>query len=114
MAVLDYLSMLGALATAFGLLMTPSLLAVTYMPGITRAGVISGIICGIVTVILTYFVWRHPLGIHTGGWGFIVNVTVCSIVSLCSAKVPKEQIAKFHGIWDKSALTAGVLGNAGK
>jgi Na+/proline symporter len=107
MSVLDYLVLLGTLATAFGLLMTPSLLAVTYMPGITRAGVVSGLICGIIAIILTYFVWRHPMGIHTGGWGFIANVLACSIVSLCSSKVPKEQIAKFHGIWDKSVTNPG-------
>jgi Na+/proline symporter len=113
MSVLDYLVLLGTLATAFGLLMTPSLLAVAYMPGITRAGVISGIVGGIIAIILTYFVWRHPLGIHTGGWGFIANVVLCSIVSLNSNKVPKEQVAKFHGIWDKD-IAAGSLETSSK
>jgi Na+/proline symporter len=109
LSVLDYLVLLGTLATAFGLLMTPSLLAVSYMPGITRAGVISGLVCGIIAIILSYFVWRHPFGIHTGGWGFIANVAACTLVSMVTKKVPQETIAKFHGIWEKS-LASGKNG----
>jgi Na+/proline symporter len=103
-SVLDYLVLLGTLATAFGMLMLPAILGITYMPGITRAGVTAGLVCGIIAVILTYFVWRHPLGIHTGGWGLIVNGTVCFIVSMFSVRPSLERIRQTHGIWDKSAV----------
>ena len=100
MFVLDYLVLLGTLATAFGLLMLPAILAVTYMPGITRAGVTWGMVAGIIAICISYFVFRHPFGIHTGGWGFIANVLVCCVVSLNSEKVSAETIRKFHGLWD--------------
>jgi Na+/proline symporter len=106
LTVLDYLVLLGTLATAFGMLMLPSILGMTYMPGITRAGVISGLIFGIVAVIATYFVWRHPLGIHTGGWGLIVNLITCTIVSSFTEKPSLERIRQTHGIWDKSVVAA--------
>lgn len=103
--VLDYLVLLGTLATAFGILMLPAIIGITYMPGITRAGVISGLICGIITVMLTYFVWRHPLGIHTGGWGLLVNSIVCFVVSNFTEKPSMQRIRETHGIWDKEAVS---------
>jgi len=102
--VLDYLTLLGTLATAFGLLMLPAIIGVCYCPGITKHGIIWGLITGIITIFLTYFVWRHPLGIHTGGWGFIVNAIVCAIVSSFTEKPSLEMIRKTHGIWDKEAV----------
>ena len=101
MFVLDYLVLLGTLATAFGLLLMPAILGVTYMPKITRAGVNAGLIAGIITIILTYFVWRHPLGIHTGGWGFIVNWVFVIVVSAFSEKPSAEMIERFHGTFEK-------------
>lgn len=105
--VLDYLVLLGTLATAFGLLLFLPILGVTYIPGITRAGVNAGLICGIISVLLCYFVWRHPLGIHVGGWGWGVQIIVTAIVSLCSEKVPAERVRLFHGIWDKRIAEGG-------
>jgi len=102
--VLDYLVLLGTLATAFGLLMLPAIVGICYCPGITKAGVTWGLIGGITAVMLTYFVWRHPLGIHTGGWGFIVNSIVCTVVSTYTEKPSLEMIRKTHGIWDKDIV----------
>ena len=99
--VLDYLVLLGTLATAFGLLLFLPILGVTYIPGITRSGVNAGLICGIIAVLLCYFVWRHPYGIHVGGWGWGVQIVVTTIVSLFTKKVPVERVRLFHGIWDK-------------
>lgn len=102
--VLDYLVLLGTLATAFGILMLPAIIGITYMPGITRAGVIWGLISGIITVMLTYFVWRHPLGIHTGGWGLLINCVVCYAVSKYTEKPSVQRLMETHGIWDKKAV----------
>jgi SSS family solute:Na+ symporter len=102
--VLDYLTLLGTLATAFGLLMAPAIFALCYCPSVTKDGVLWGLIAGIIAIILTYFVWRHPLGIHTGGWGFIANCIVCAIVSSFTEKPSMEMIHKFHGIWDMDAV----------
>jgi Na+/proline symporter len=100
LTVLDYLVLLGTLATAFGILMLPAIVGLCYMSGITRSGVVSGIIA----VMLTYFIWRHPLGVHTGGWGLIVNIVVCTVVSCFTEKPSVQSLRKSHGIWDKFVI----------
>ena len=101
LVALDYLTILGSLATAFGLLMAPAVFGITYCPGVTKEGVNAGIIAGVIAVIITYFIYRYPWGIHMGGWGFIANAVVCSVVSLFTQKPAKDKILKTHGIWDK-------------
>ncbi|MBZ4653954.1 MAG: sodium:solute symporter [Peptococcaceae bacterium] len=113
-SVLDYLVLLGTLATAFGMLMLPAILGVTYLPRITRAGVTAGLICGMIAVFLTYFYWRHPLGIHTGGWGLIVNSIVCFVVSSYTEKPSLERIKQTHGIWDKAVIEKITVSNKQK
>jgi Na+/proline symporter len=107
--VLDYLVLLGTLATSFGLLLFIPILGVTYLPRITRAGVNAGLIGGIIAVLLCYFVWRHPFGIHVGGWGWMVQIVLTFSVSLFSEKVPAERVRAFHGIWDKEIAAGAVL-----
>ncbi|MDR2603880.1 MAG: sodium:solute symporter family protein [Desulfovibrio sp.] len=107
--VLDYLVLLGTLATSFGLLLFIPILGVTYLPGITRAGVNAGLIGGIIAVLLCYFVWRHPFGIHVGGWGWMVQTALTFIVSLRSEKVPADRVRAFHGLWDKDIASGKVL-----
>jgi Na+/proline symporter len=99
--VIDYLSILGSLASSFGFMMFPLILGATYMPSITRAGVCVGMVVGVLTILVTYFYWNHPLGIHTGGWGFIFNFITCLIVSKFTKKVPLEKVKAYHGIWDR-------------
>ena len=53
---------------------------------------------------LTYFVWRHPLGIHTGGWGLFINCVVCYVVSQYTEKPSVQRLRETHGIWDKEAV----------
>jgi Na+/proline symporter len=100
--IIDYLSILGSLASSFGFMMFPLILGATYMPSITTKGVCAGVIVGVIAILLTYFYWNHPLGIHTGGWGFIFNMTTCLIVSKFTQKVPIERVKAFHGLWDTS------------
>jgi Na+/proline symporter len=106
--VLDYLVLLGTLATSFGLLLFIPILGCTYIPGITRTGVNTGLIGGIIAILLCYFVWRHPFGIHVGGWGWITQIILTTTVSLCSEKVPPERIKQFHGIWDKQIANGEI------
>jgi Na+/proline symporter len=101
-AVLDLLVLLGTFATAFGLLLAPAIFAVTYCPRITKQAINLGLICGIVTVMFTYFgPVRYPLGIHMGGWGLIVNVAVVAVVTKLTAPPSKEALARTHGMWDE-------------
>ncbi len=87
----DALVLLGGLAVAYGFQMWPSLIAVCWWPWLTRAGVVFGLIAGLVAVTLTenlgrdWFgieAWgRWPLTIHSAGWGIIFNLGIAVIVS---------------------------------
>ena len=88
----DALVLLGGLAVAFGFQMWPSLAAVTYIPWITRQGATLGLAAGLLGVIFTETIgatitggalpWgRWPWTIHSAGWGILLNVGVCIIVS---------------------------------
>jgi Na+/proline symporter len=81
-------------------MMFPLILGATYVPSITPKGVCAGMGVGVIGILLTYFYWNHPLGIHTGGWGFMFNITTCLIVSKFTKKIPIERVQAFHGLWD--------------
>ena len=87
------------------------LLGLVWFPWITRGAAISGIIIGIIIVILTETIgqqisgnrlpWgRWPLTIHSGVWGLIFNVFICFSVSAFSAlakiDTDREHRQKFH------------------
>ncbi len=91
----DYLVLAGGLAVALGFQMFPALLAICYAPFFTRAGIILGLIAGIIGVLATEKIggqaaimfgfelpWgRWPLTMHSAFWGILVNLTVASFVS---------------------------------
>ncbi|MCW5699926.1 MAG: hypothetical protein KIT00_08800, partial [Rhodospirillales bacterium] len=88
----DALVLLGGLAVAFGFQMFPSLAAVCWFPWITRQGATWGLAAGLIGVVLTDSMgqtifggalpWgRWPLTIHSAGWGIMVNILVCVVIS---------------------------------
>ncbi len=87
------------------------LLGLIWFPWITRGAAISGIIIGIIIVILTETIgqqisgnrlpWgRWPLTIHSGVWGLLFNVFICFSVSAFSSltKIDSDRNhrQKFH------------------
>jgi len=98
-----------AISIAFQLLIV--LLGMVWFPWITRGAAISGLIIGIVIVVLTETVgqqitgnrlpWgRWPLTIHSGVWGLLFNVFICFSVSAFSSitkiDVYRSHRQKFH------------------
>ena len=87
--------MLGALATSFGFMMYPPLIATLYWPWLTRQGIVTGLICGIIAVLLTFrfdfgLPWGYnPLTIFAAGWGILFNLPVAILVSLFTQ--PKKE-----------------------
>ena len=87
----DALVLLGGLAVAFGFQMWTSLIAVCYWPWLTRAGVIVGLICGLIAVMMTESIgvswfgieaWgRWPLTLHSAFWGILFNLPVAIVLS---------------------------------
>ncbi len=103
----DALVLLGGLAVAYGFQMWPALIAVCWVPWLTRKGVTVGLIAGIIAVTLTETIgqkwfgieaWgRWPLTIHSAGWGILFNLGLAIIISMFTQnKDEQEHKAKFH------------------
>lgn len=92
------LVLLGGLAVAYGLQMWPALIGICWWPFLTRAGVRTGLIVGIIAVTMTdntniYIFqlfgispeeapWgRWPWTIHSAGWGIMFNLATAIIIS---------------------------------
>jgi Na+/proline symporter len=92
--------MLGALATSFGFMMYPPLIATLYWPWLTRQGIVIGLICGIIAVLATFrfdfgLPWGYnPLTIFAAGWGILFNLPVAILVSFFTQPDAKEQERK--------------------
>lgn len=77
----------------------PSLIGALYWKGASKMGAISGLITGVVVVVLTQYVpaVKTPLGMSSGFWGLVCNLLVFFVVSKVTAKPSAESIEKFHG-----------------
>jgi len=101
----EALVLLSGLAVSYGFQMWPALIAVCYWPFLTRQGVVTGLIAGMITVTVTDAIgvawlgtlpWgRWPLTIHAAGWGITVNLTVAVLVSLVT-RDDRERKMEFH------------------
>ena len=90
--------LLGGLATSFGFQMWPALIAICFVPWLTRAGVTCGLFLGIIGVIATEPIgtelaamigvplpWgRWPLTMHSAFWGMALNITAAVVISAIS------------------------------
>jgi len=100
----ENIALLGGLAVAYGLQMLPALVAICWSPWLTRQGIITGLIIGILAVTLTdlvgkYMPWgKYPLTIHSAGWGILFNFGLAIIVSAFTQnQADKEhRIKEFH------------------
>ncbi len=85
----DLLVLLGGAAVSYGLQMWPALLGICYIRFFTSAGVVCGLIGGLLAVTFTYVtelggligIGRYPLTIHSAGWGILVNLLLTVAVS---------------------------------
>jgi Na+/proline symporter len=103
----DALVLLGGLAVSYGLQMWPALIAVCYWPFLTRQGVTSGLIVGLVVVTLTDDLgqrwlgitsWgRWPLTIHAAGWGLMANLGTAILISAVT-RDDRGRKREFHRI----------------
>jgi SSS family solute:Na+ symporter len=95
----DYLVVLVTLSGAGALQLMPAILGVCFPGGrtLTRAGVLAGIAAGLVTLYVTLVVWPHPIGMHGGLWGLLVNTAVALNVSVFTTPPSAETIQRVHG-----------------
>ena len=98
----DLLVLLGGAAVSYGFQMWPALLGICYIRFFTSAGVICGLIGGLLAVTFTYVtelggligIGRYPLTIHSAGWGILVNLVLT--VGVSALTQPKTAAATEH------------------
>ncbi len=93
----DALVMLGGLAVAYGFQMWPALVGALYWKFLTKEGVVTGLIAGLVAVTVTYVDadLKYAWTIHSAGWGIIFNLTLAILVSFVTQ--PKAEEAERKG-----------------
>jgi SSS family solute:Na+ symporter len=73
----------------------PGFLGIFVWPRATKAGILAGVISGVVLVALFNFVWPNPLNVHAGIWGLLLNIPVFIIVSLFTKPAKKATLSRF-------------------
>jgi solute:Na+ symporter, SSS family len=95
----NFLVVLVSLSGAGALQLMPAIMGVCFPTKrlVTRTGVLSGIGVGLVTLYLTLFVWRNPLGMHPGVCSVLVNFLVTFVVSSLSRPPSVATVRRIHG-----------------
>jgi SSS family solute:Na+ symporter len=84
---LEFLVVLVSLSGAGALQLWPAVMGALYPTRFrySSGGVLAGIAAGLVTLVATLILWKHPFGFHGGLWGVVVNFAVTGIVSMATA-----------------------------
>lgn len=95
----DSLVALVTLSGSGALQLMPAILGVCFPGGrtLTRAGVLSGMLTGMVVLYVTLVAVPHPLGMHGGMWALLANSLVAWTVSRVSTPPSAETIERVHG-----------------
>lgn len=110
----EALALLGGLAVSYGLQMVPALTAVCYWPFLTRQGVTTGLLLGLVAVTLTEAAglrwfgitgWgRWPLTIHAAAWGLLANFGAAIVISALTHDDAERKIECHRWLAERTAL----------
>jgi hypothetical protein len=110
------MTVLGDLALSFSVQLMPALLAVTWLPWLTRRGVVAGLVVGAVVAALTDSLgqtlsggslpWgQWPWTIHAAAWGLAANLVIAGIGSAVTETAEESaHRAKFHDFLREHAL----------
>ncbi|MEM4004373.1 MAG: hypothetical protein QXM43_01915, partial [Desulfurococcaceae archaeon] len=78
---------MGALSSCIGVLcalaIIPSVFGIRF---VTKYGAFLGMVAGFITLLYTEFINKDPYGIYSGGWGSIVGLVTCIIISMLTKK----------------------------
>ena len=109
----DLLVAIVSLSGSGALQFLPAVLGVCFPGGrsFSKAGVTTGIVAGVATLALTLGIalpfgielpWEaHPLGMHGGVWGLLVNFGAAALVSAFTSGPSAETVERVHGTVEK-------------
>lgn len=88
-------TMLIQLMAAFNMMALYPVIGIFIWKRATVPGCFSGMAGGFITICITNFIYKNPLGFVAGGWGFLVGMLLFVGVSMLTKPIPKEQRAEF-------------------
>ncbi len=88
------LVILGALATAYGFVMYVLLLGVIWGVRFPSIGAVLGVLAGMISVYVTYDIFKYPLSMHCAFWGTGVGLTVAFICRGIGIKDDEETVKR--------------------
>lgn len=92
------LVMILLIGLGFASQVLPAFIGMFFWPRATAWGVMAGILSGFVVTVLLITIWPHPLGVHGGFWGLMVNLPVFLVVSRLTRPAPAEVVERFFRI----------------
>jgi SSS family solute:Na+ symporter len=95
----DFLVVLVTLSGSGALQLMPAILGVCFPARrcFSREGILAGIVGGLLALYVTLVVIPHPLGVHGGLWGLLVNVCLVVGVSAVTEAPSIATRARIHG-----------------
>ena len=95
----EFLVILVTLSGAGALQLMPAIFSVCFPARrvLTRSGVVSGIVVGLLTLYYTTVVVSHPYAVHSGIWALLANTLVAIAVSLFTRPPSAATIERVHG-----------------
>ncbi|MCP3951191.1 MAG: sodium:solute symporter family protein, partial [Desulfobacterales bacterium] len=88
------LVILGALATAYGFVMYVLLLGVIWGVRFPTIGAVLGVLAGMISVYVTYDIFKYPLSMHCAFWGTGVGLFVAFVCRGIGLKDTEETIKR--------------------
>ncbi|TVU89792.1 sodium:solute symporter family protein [Vreelandella titanicae] len=76
----------------------PAFIGMFFWPRASRLGVMAGIVAGFLITVAFTTLWPHPLGIHAGFWGLMLNLPMFVAVSLMTPATHEEVVERFFRI----------------
>lgn len=83
----------------------PAFIGMFFWPRASRLGVMAGIVAGFLVTVAFTTLWSHPLGVHAGFWGLMINLPVFIGVSLMTPATNIDVIERFFRIAAPRGLT---------
>jgi SSS family solute:Na+ symporter len=76
----------------------PAFVGMFFWPRASRIGVMAGILAGFLVTVAFTTLWPHPLGIHAGFWGLMINLPLFVAVSLITPATDAGVVERFFRI----------------